>query len=473
VAPTSQALAGTQASPAWQGTHSPAPSQIPVAGPLPASQVTVPAAAGVPPPQAGPALHAWTPVPAARQTLAGVQPAPLLQRTHAPAASQTWPAPQEAPAAASWPVSAQVGAPVEQEVSPRWQAVAGAQESPAWQGRQSPVPSQIPGTPPTKQVSDPAATGVAPPQEGPPLQDWIPLPVARQMLAGVQAVPSLQATHAPPASQTWAAPQVVPGLASWPVSEQVWAPVEQEVSPVWQALAGTQAFPARQGRQSPLPSQIPGVPAASQVSDPAGTGVPPPQEGPPLQDWRPLPMARQGLAGVQVVPSLQATQAPAAVQTWAAPQAVPGLASWPVSAQLWAPVEQEVSPRWQASAGTQAFPAWQGTQDPLPSQMPGAPAASQVTVPAATGVPPLQEGPAVHDSTPVPVPRQTLVGEQALASVQARQAPAASQTWAAPQAVPGSALGPGVQVPMPRLQATVPVRHGSVGMQAPPGVQPR
>jgi len=67
-------------------------------------------------------------------------------------------------------------------------------------------------------------------QAGPPLQDWVPVPTARQALAGVQAAPSLQATQAPAASQKWPALQAVPSGAR-PVSRQVWAPVAQVVVP--------------------------------------------------------------------------------------------------------------------------------------------------------------------------------------------------------------------------------------------------
>jgi hypothetical protein len=337
-----------QATPAWQGTHSPAPLQTPLTPP-PASQETVPAVTGTPPVQAGPPLHESVPLPAARQTLAGVQVLPATQPTQAPTASQTRPGPQAVPGPSSAPVSRQVCAPVEQLVTPAWQRLAGVQAVPAWQATHSTLPLQIPGAPPpASQEVEPAATAVPPVHDGPPLQETVPLEAARQTLAGVQAEPATQPTQAPTASQTWAEPQAVPGLASARVSTQVWAPVVQEVTPTWHGSVGTQAFQGWQALHCPPPLQIPGAPpAATQVTVPAATGAPPWQAGPPLHESVPLPWARQTFSGVQAVPGAQATQAPAASQTWPVAQVVPGLARVPVSAQVWAPVAQVVRPRWQ------------------------------------------------------------------------------------------------------------------------------
>ena len=100
---------------------------------------------------------------------------------------------------------------------------------------------------------------------------------------------------------------MVPGVASTPVSEQVWAPVLQVVTPTSQALVGVQARPDWQGTQAPLPLQVPGAPPpASQVTEPAATGVAPTQAGPLAQVTVPVLAARQTLADVQLAPTVQA-----------------------------------------------------------------------------------------------------------------------------------------------------------------------
>ncbi len=77
--------------------------------------------------------------------------------------------------------------------------------------------------------------------------------------------------------------------------------------------------------------------------------------------------------------------------------AVPLGAATPVSAHVSAPVAHEVVPRSHGLAGVQATPAVQETHAPAPSQTRSVPQ----LVPAASGSPFTQTGPAVHDVVPV------------------------------------------------------------------------
>ena len=472
-APTWQALAGVQARPAWQGMQRPFAPQMPGAPPA-ALQVLEPGSTGVPPPQVGVGVQVSVPLPAARQVLAGEQTPPAAQAVQAPVASQTLSPPQGVPVARSAPVSVQVCAPVVQLVTPAWQALAGVQARPSRQATQAPDPLQTPGCPEALQESVPAGTGVPPPQVSAGVQVSVPVPGVRQVLAGEQAAPSAQATQAPSASQTVPVPQLVPAAIGVPVSVQVVPPVLQLVTPAWQALAGVQARPAWHGEQKPVPSQTPGRPEALQESEPAGTGVPPPQAGAPAQESVPVPGVRQVLAGVQLAPLVQATQAPTASQVLDGPQAVPGATRAPVSAQVWAPVLQLVAPTWQALAGVQVRFAWQAAQAPVPLQTPGSPAALQVSAPAGTGKPPAQAGPVVQVTVPLAGSRQTLAGVQLVPAAQGTQAPAASQTCPAPQAVPALALTRvSTQVSPPVLQEVRPTSHGLAGTQTTPARQAR
>jgi len=72
----------------------------------------------------------------------------------------------------------------------------------------------------------------------------------RQAVAGVQAAPSAQSPQAP-ALQTLFVPHSVP-FGRFPVSAQTDAPVTQEVVPVRQALAGVQEAPAVHAVHFPL-----------------------------------------------------------------------------------------------------------------------------------------------------------------------------------------------------------------------------
>jgi hypothetical protein len=86
--------------------------------------------------------------------------------------------------------------------------------------------------------------------------------------------------------------------------------------------------------------------------------------------------------GVHAAPGWHATQAPAA-QTSPRPQPVevPSGAG-PVTLQTGVPVEQAVTPSWQAADGVQPWPSTQTTQAPEPSHTCPAPQLA----PAASGV---------------------------------------------------------------------------------------
>jgi hypothetical protein len=109
--------------------------------------------------------------------------------------------------------------------------------------------------------------------------------------------------------------QLVPVETLMPVSVQTGTPVAQEMLPTWQGLVGAQPSPPLQETQVPalhtmlLPQLVPSgaLPVSEQVDAPVAQEVRP--------EW-------QGLAGVQAAPAVQATQEPVR-QTWFVPQEVP------------------------------------------------------------------------------------------------------------------------------------------------------
>ena len=119
-------------------------------------------------------------------------------------------------------------------------------------------------------------------------------------------------------------PQEVP-VATFPVSAQAEVPVAHEVAPVRQGLAGVQLTPAVHAPQVPLlhtlfvPQEVPFAtfPVCVQTDAPVTHEVAP---------------VRQGLAGVQAVPEVQAAQAPL-LHTMFVPQTVPLTRLFPVSEQ--------------------------------------------------------------------------------------------------------------------------------------------
>jgi hypothetical protein len=137
---------------------------------------------------------------------------------------------------------------------------------------------------------------------------------------GVQAVPATQAVHLPArhAGGLLPAPQEVPS-ARTEVAVQTWVPVAQEYAAVrTQGSVRVHAAPAVQAMQAPDELQTWFVPQAV----PAGLEVRVVHTGDPLEHSN-VAVAAQGSVEVQAAPWVQATQAPAALQTWFVPQDVP------------------------------------------------------------------------------------------------------------------------------------------------------
>jgi len=101
---------------------------------------------------------------------------------------------------------------------------------------------------------------------------------------------------------------------------------------------------------------------------------------------------------VQAAPALHATQAPAPLQTWLVPQAVPA-AALPPSTQVMAPVEQELVPILQlVGLPVHDCPAVQAMHMPVPLQTMLLPQAT----PAAFAVPFTHiDMPDEHDAAPL------------------------------------------------------------------------
>ncbi len=289
----------------------------------------------------------------------GAHAAPGVQERHAPAGSQTMLAPQLVPAETSASVSTQVWAPVAHEVVPTWHGSRGVQASPAVHATHAPAPSQTRFVPQLV----PAAIGGPSTQTGPVAQDIVPVSLHA---VGVHAAPRVQARHAPVGSHTMFVPQLVPAVASAPVSTQVWAPVAHEVVPTWHGSAGVQASPAVHATHAPAPSQTWSVPQLV----PAAIGGPSTQTGPAVHDI--VPVALHAV-GVQDAPGVQETHAPEASQTASVPQEVPGARSAPVSAHTAVPVSQEIVPWWQAVAGWHDVPQVTPRKSQLPVIVPRTP----------------------------------------------------------------------------------------------------
>src|SRR5262245_59431183 len=179
----------------------------------------------------------------------------------------------------------------------------------------------------------------------------------------VQEPPAVQAMHMPLPSQTMLVPQPVPPDFGAP-STQVEAPVEQDVMPFLQTFGLVlQEAPAVQAMHMPLPSQtmlVPqGVPAdvlpeSTHVVAPVVHDVVPVLHGFGLveQDW----------------PAVQLMQPPMPLQTWLVPQFTPGILLVP-SLQVGTPLEQVVVPfRQGLPLPVHDMPAVQATQAPAPLQ---------------------------------------------------------------------------------------------------------
>jgi hypothetical protein len=157
-------------------------------------------------------------------------------------------APHPVPSGIAVPVSVHV-AVLPQVTVPMSQGFVGTQAPAAHGvGRHEPPPQAEDGAAQVEFVV-PSATSVPTRHTGAPvLQSMVA--VATQLLSRVQEAPSVQGRHAP-ALQTSFVPQAVPAGRGVPVSVQVKDPVEQEVIPASQGLAGVQEPPAVQEEQAP------------------------------------------------------------------------------------------------------------------------------------------------------------------------------------------------------------------------------
>ncbi len=153
---------------------------------------------------------------------------------------------------------------------------------------------------------------------------------------GVQLVPDVQAVQVP-LSQTLFVAQVEPLARFRPVSEQVIAG-EQTAIPAWQALAGVHASPAVHATQAPAlqtmfaPQEVPFAtfPAVTQTATPVLQVV--------IAVWQGLPVT------VQLAPTVQLPQTPAALQTLFVPHVVPAATSVALSVHCGVPVAQASAP---------------------------------------------------------------------------------------------------------------------------------
>jgi hypothetical protein len=161
--------------------------------------------------------------------------------------------------------------------------------------------------------------------------------------------PAVQAPQTPllQTSLLVAPPQWVPVLLAFgPMSAHVWTPVAQVNWPMSQVLLGTHVPPGVHALHAPLlhtlltPHLAP-LPTFAVVS--TQTGWPLEHEIPPT--W-------QGLAGVQSAPPVQAMHFPAE-QTRFLPHGEPLGAFVTVSTQADCPLAHDVTPVWQGLAGTQ------------------------------------------------------------------------------------------------------------------------
>lgn len=136
----------------------------------------------------------------------------------------------------------------------------------------------------------------------------------------MQDDPSAQATHAP-AAQTAPAPHDVPFGAS-PLTVQTGPPELHESAPVLQGSLGVQVFPSVHATQFPVPVQTWFVPQLA----PAAIGVAvSTHTGPALHDCEPT---SHGFVGVHFAPTVQSTHEPLE-HTLSAPHDLPSDANTP------------------------------------------------------------------------------------------------------------------------------------------------
>ncbi len=342
--------------------------------------------------------------------------------------------------------SVHVSPPVAHEVSPLRQADGlPVHPLPAVHAAQTPAPSQ------TRLLPQLVPGGRALPstQVCTPVEQVV-IPVTQSGVGLVPQVrPAVQTAHWPLELQTRLVPQVVPGALAAP-STQLDAPVAHEVTPSKHALFGLplHAVPAVHEMQPPPPLQTwlapQWVPGALSLKS--------------TQLWLPLaqlvmPVLHALGLLVQAAPAVQAAQAPAASHTKPEPQAVPGV-FWVALVQTSEPVAHEVRPLKQGlGLVTQAVPVVQLTHAPAlqtwstPQALPGGRSAPSVH----TAVPP------AHEMTPALQTLGLLV--HALPVVHTPQKPLLSQTWPAPQLVPAILAALSMQLEVPVTQVVTPSRQ--------------
>jgi hypothetical protein len=229
---------------------------------------------------------------------------------------------------------------------------------------------------------------------------------------------------------------------------QTIVPVAQLLMPLAQGFGlVAQAWFAVHAPQLPLPSQVMLVP---QLVPPILLLPSTQVIAPVAQEVTPF-LQTLGLV-VHAPPAVQATHAPAPLQTRLVPQLVPA-ALLPPSTQVVVPVAQEMRPFLQMlGLLAQAVPGVQSPpQRPLPSQNRLVPQSA----PAGLLGPSTQSWtPVAHDVTPVLQAFGLLM--QAAPGVQATQVPVPLQTRLVPQLVPAGLLPPSTQVIAPDAQTVAP-----------------
>ncbi len=297
----------------------------------------------------------------------------------------------------------------------------------------------------------PVLLGLLPPSTQvctPVAQDVTPSLQALGLL--VHAAPAVHATHAPELLQTMFVPQLVP-VPFCVLFTHTIVPVVQVVMPVKQGFGFVaHAWLGVHEPQLPFPSQTRLVP---QLTPPILLPLSAQVWAPVAQEVAPF-LQTFGLV-VHAVPAVQATQVPEPLQTMLVPQLTPG-DLLPPSMQVWAPVEQEVVPFLQALVGfvLQATPAAQATQVPEPLQTMLVPqlAPADLLVLSTQVCAPVE-----HEVAPF---MQTLgLVAHAVPTLHATQVPDPLHTMFVPQPRPGDLLVSSTQVCPPLEQEVAPFLH--------------
>jgi hypothetical protein len=149
-----------------------------------------------------------------------------------PAGEHTWLVPHDVPPGAAAPVSTQVDRPPAHDVVPRWHApAAGVQAAPSLHATHAPALQNFPDA----HASPSGALLPLSTQTLTPVVHEV-LPTWHALADGTHATFALHAWHAP-ALQTRSTPQLLPSLTFAPASLQTGAPDEQSVFPWWQGFA--------------------------------------------------------------------------------------------------------------------------------------------------------------------------------------------------------------------------------------------